>query len=253
MNTTQETHKPLAGKVALVTGGARGIGAAIVKKLAEDGAAVAFTYVSSGSRAEELVQEIKNAHGRALAVQADSADPEALDNAVQQTLQSLGSIDILVNNAAGIVQKSYDQVTLEEFDQVMNLNVRAVFAAARIVGPQMRPGGRIINIGSISAERNPFPQNTPYVTSKAAVAGLTRALARDLAPQGVTVNNIQPGMIDTDSNPADDSKIELIKSLVPLGRYGNTAEIADLAAYLASPAAGYVTGASLNIDGGFNI
>ncbi|MDP4095557.1 3-oxoacyl-ACP reductase FabG [Paenibacillus sp. P96] len=252
MNTTSTTNKPLAGKKALVTGGARGIGAAIVKRLAEDGASVAFTYVSAQNKADELVQAIKSAGGQALAIRADSADAGAVKGAVEEAIQTFGGIDILVNNAAIASLKPYDQYTLEEFDQMVAINLKAVFVAVQAAGPQMKQGGRVINIGSVAAEFNPFPGNSLYVSTKAAVAGLTRALARDLAPQGVTVNNIQPGMIDTDMNPANGPSASAIQ-MIPLGRHGSASEIASMVAYIASPESSYITGASLNIDGGGSI
>ncbi|MDR9852543.1 3-oxoacyl-ACP reductase family protein [Paenibacillus sp. VCA1] len=252
MHTTNTINKPLAGRKALVTGGARGIGAAIVKRLAGDGASVAFTYVSAQSKAEELVQEIKSAGGQALAIRADSADFGALKGAVEETIQSFGGIDILVNNAGITSLKPYDQFTLEEFDQLVAVNLKAVFVAVQAAAPQMKPGGRVINIGSVAAEFNPFPGNSLYVSTKAAVAGLTRALARDLAPQGITVNNIQPGMIDTDMNP-ENGPYASGTQMIPLGRYGKASEIASMVAYISSPEAGYITGASMNIDGGGSV
>ncbi|NHN32802.1 3-oxoacyl-ACP reductase FabG [Paenibacillus sp. S3N08] len=246
-------NKPLAGKKALVTGGARSIGAAIVKRLAADGASVAFTYVNAQSKAEELVQEIKSAGGQALAIRADSADVEALKGAVEETIQAFGGIDILVNNAGISMLKPYDQFALEEFDQMIAINLKAVFVAVQAAGPQMKQGGRVINIGSIAAESNPFLGNSLYVSTKAAVAGLTRALARDLAPQGVTVNNIQPGMIDTDMNPENGPYASAVQDAIPLGRYGKASEVASMVAYIASPEASYITGASLNVDGGGSV
>jgi len=252
LNTTSTMNKPLAGKKALVTGGARGIGAAIVKRLAEDGASVAFTYVSAQSKADELVQEIKSAGGQALAIRADSADAGAVKGAVEEAIQAFGGIDILVNNAGIASLTPYDQFDLEEFDRMVAINMKAVFVAVQAAGPQMKQGGRVINIGSVAAEFNPFPGNSLYVSTKAAVAGLTRALARDLAPQGVTVNNIQPGLIDTDMNPANGPSASVV-NMVPLGRYGRASEIASLVAYIASPEASYITGATLNVDGGGSV
>ncbi|WP_218672313.1 3-oxoacyl-ACP reductase family protein [Paenibacillus sp. 32352] len=252
MNTTSTMNKPLAGRKAFVTGGARSIGAAIVKRLAGDGASVAFTYVSSQSKAEELAQEIKSAGGQALAIRADSADVGALKGAIEETIQAFGGIDILVNNAGITNLKPYDHFTLEEFDQLIAINLKAVFVAVQAAAPQMKQGGRVINIGSVAADFNPFPGNSLYVSTKAAVAGLTRALARDLAPQGITVNNIQPGMIDTDMNP-ENGPYASAAQMIPLGRYGRASEIASMVAYIASPEAGYITGASLNIDGGGSV
>ncbi len=252
MTTTILTNKPLAGKTAFVTGGARGIGAAIVKRLAADGASVAFTYVSAQSKADELVQEIQSSGGQAVAIRANSADFDALKAAIQETIHSFDGIDILVNNAGISSMKPYDQFALEEFDQLIDVNLKAVFVAIQATAPQMKSGGRIINIGSISAEFNPFPGNSLYVSTKAAVAGLTRALARDLAPQGVTINNIQLGMIDTDMNP-ENGAYAAGAEIIPLGRYGKASEIANMVAYISSEEASYITGASLNVDGGASI
>ncbi len=252
MTTTILTNKPLAGKTAFVTGGARGIGAAIVKRLAADGASVVFTYVSAQSKADELVQEIQSSGGQAVAIRANSADFDALKAAIQETIHSFDGIDILVNNAGISSMKPYDQFALEEFDQLIDVNLKAVFVAIQATAPQMKSGGRIINIGSISAEFNPFPGNSLYVSTKAAVAGLTRALARDLAPQGVTINNIQPGMIDTDMNP-ENGAYAAGAEIIPLGRYGKASEIANMVAYISSEEASYITGASLNVDGGASI
>ncbi|MED4953330.1 3-oxoacyl-ACP reductase family protein [Paenibacillus macerans] len=252
MNTTSTMNKPLAGKKALVTGGARGIGAAIVKRLAEDGASVAFTYVSAQSKADELVQEVKSAGGHALAIRADSADAGAVKGAVEEAIQAFGGIDILVNNAGIAGLKPYDQYTLEEFDQMVAVNWKAVFVAVQAAAPQMKHGGRVINIGSVAADSNPFPGNSLYISTKAAVAGLTRGLARDLAPQGITVNNIQPGMTDTDMNPAEGPYSSFVKA-IPLGRHGKASEIASMVAFIASPESSYITGASLNVDGGGSV
>lgn len=249
----QIVTKRLEGKKALVTGGARSIGAEIVKRLASEGASVAFTYVRSQNTADDLVAEIEAEGGRALAIRADSADVEAVKGAVDQTVEAFGGIDILVNNAGISMMKPYAEFTSEEFDRMVAVNFKAVFAGIQAAGPRMKEGGRIINIGSIAAVSNPFPGNSLYTATKAAVAGLTRALARDLAPQGVTINNIQPGMIDTDMNPGDGPLAALIQDSVPLARYGTASEVASLVAYIASPESSYITGASLNVDGGTDI
>jgi len=242
----------LAGKVALVTGGSRGIGAAIAQRLAQDGAAVAITFASAQEKADEVVRAIEAAGGRALAVRADSADAEALKNAVAETVRSLGRIDVLVNNAGVAVVAPLDQFSLGDFDRMVAVNVRGVFVAAQEASRHMGEGGRIITIGSVNAERMPFAGGSVYAMTKAAVAGLTRGLARDLGPRGITVNTVQPGPTDTDMNPADGPAAEAMKGWTALGRHGRGDEIAGLVAYLAGAEAGFVTGASLTIDGGYS-
>lgn len=241
----------LKGKVALVTGGSRGIGAAIAKRLAQDGAAVAITYAGSQDKAEEVVNGIESAGGKALAIRADSADASAVKNAVAETVKAFGRLDILVNNAGIAIVAPLDEFKLEDFDRIMAINVRAVFVASQEAARHMRDGGRIINIGSVNADRMPFEGGGPYAMSKAAVAGLTRGLARDLGPRGITVNTVQPGPVDTDLNPAEGEFAETLKSFMALKRYAKGEEIAGMVAYLASPEAGFVTGAALTIDGGF--
>jgi 3-oxoacyl-[acyl-carrier protein] reductase len=241
----------LTGKVALITGGSRGIGAAIAKRLAQDGAAVAITYVSAQQKADEVVRAIETAGGRALAIRADSADVEAVQHAVAETVHTLGRLDVLVNNAGIAVVMPLDQFSLDDFDRMVAVNVRGVFVAIQEASRHMREGGRIITIGSVNADRMPFAGGSVYAMTKAAVAGLTRGLARDLGPRGITVNTVQPGPVDTDMNPADGPFADSMKSWMALARYGQGDEIAAMVAYLASPEAGFVTGASLTIDGGF--
>jgi 3-oxoacyl-[acyl-carrier protein] reductase len=241
----------LAGKVALVTGGSRGIGAAIAQRLARDGAAVAITYVSAQQKADEVVRAVEAAGGRALAVRADSADAEAVKSAVAETVRTFGRLDVLVNNAGIAVVMPLDQFSLNDFDRMVAVNVRGVFVAVQEASRHMGEGGRIITIGSVNAERMPFAGGSVYAMTKAAVAGLTRGLARDLGPRGITVNTVQPGPVDTDMNPADGPFAESMKGWMALGRYGLAGEIAAMVSYLASPEAGFVTGASLTIDGGF--
>ncbi|MGH6840543.1 MAG: 3-oxoacyl-ACP reductase family protein [Methylocella sp.] len=243
--------KKLADKVALITGGSRGIGAAIARRLARDGAAVAITYASAQHKADEVVRVIESAGGRAMAIRADSGDAGAVKNAVADTVRTLGRLDVLVNNAGIAVMAPLDQFSLDDFDRMVAVNVRAVFVAAQEASRHMSEGGRIITIGSVNADRIPFPGGGVYAMTKAAVAGLTRGLARDLGPRGITVNNVQPGPIDTDMNPADGPLAEAMKGWTALARYGRGEEIADMVAYLAGPEAGFVTGASLTIDGGF--
>jgi len=241
----------LNGKVALIQGGSRGIGAAIVKRLAAEGAAVAFTYVSSAAKAEELQNSITAAGGKALAIKADSADADAIRNAVSATVEAFGGLDILVNNAGILAMAPLDEFKLEDFDQTLAVNVRSVFIATQEAARHMTEGGRVINIGSTNADRMPFAGGATYAMSKSALVGLTKGLARDLGPRGITVNNVQPGPVDTDMNPADSDFAESLMSLMAIGRYGKVDEIASFVAYLAGPEAAYITGASLTIDGGF--
>ena len=243
--------KKLAGKVALITGGSRGIGAAIARRLARDGAAVAITYASAQQKADEVVRAIESAGGRAVAIRADSGDAGAVKNAVAETVRTLGRLDVLVNNAGIAVVAPLDRFSLDDFDRMVAVNVRAVFVAVQEASRHMSEGGRIITIGSVNADRIPFPGGGVYAMTKAAVAGLTRGLARDLGPRGITINNVQPGPIDTDMNPADGPLAETMKGWTALARYGRGEEIADMVAYLAGPEAGFVTGASLTIDGGY--
>jgi len=242
----------LTGKVALVQGGSRGIGAAIVRRLALQGAHVAFTYVSSAGPAQALAEEINSAGGKALALRADSADASAVQQAVKNTVETFGRLDILVNNAGVLAVAPVAEFDLAEFDRMLAVNVRSVFVASQAAAPHLGQGGRIINIGSTNAERMPFAGGAPYAMSKSALVGLTKGLARDLGPQGVTVNNVQPGPVDTDMNPADGAFADSLIPLMAVGRYGHAEEIASFVAYLAGPEAGYITGASLTVDGGFS-
>lgn len=246
------TVKPLSGQVAFVQGGSRGIGAAIVKRLARDGAAVAFTYVSSASKAEELVATITAAGGKALAIRADSADAVAVQHAIRQSVTRFGRLDILVNNAGVLVWGHLEELTLDALDRTLAVNIRSVFVACQEAAHHMGKGGRIINIGSTNADRIPMAGGSVYAMSKSALVGLTKGMARDLGPRGITVNNVQPGPVDTDMNPADGESAEQLKGMMALARYGKDDEIASFVAYLAGSEAGYVTGASLTIDGGFS-
>ncbi|MFM4648851.1 3-oxoacyl-ACP reductase family protein [Aeromonas bivalvium] len=246
------TVKPLSGHVAFVQGGSRGIGAAIVKRLARDGAAVAFTYVSSASQAEEVVATITATGGKALAIRADSADAAAVQHAIRQSVTHFGRLDILVNNAGVLVWGNIEDLTLDDLDRTLAVNIRSVFVASQEAARHMSQGGRIINIGSTNADRIPMAGGSVYAMSKSALVGLTKGMARDLGPRGITVNNVQPGPVDTDMNPADGESAEQLKGMMALARYGKDEEIASFVAYLAGPEAGYVTGASLTIDGGFS-
>lgn len=237
-------------KVALVTGGARGIGAAIVKRLAQDGAAVAFTYVSSPDKANDLAATIIASGGKALAIRADSADAAAVQAAVTQTVAHFGQLDILVTNAGILNLAPIEDYALEDFDRMVATNVRGVFVAMQAAARVMKEGGRIVTIGSIASIRVAFPTSSVYSMTKGAVAALVRGAAIDLAPRGITVNNIQPGPIETDLT-ADWTAALAQRS--PLQRVGKPREIGALVSYLASADAGYMTGASLTIDGGFTL
>jgi len=244
-------NQQLANKRALVTGGSRGIGAAIVKRLAREGAHVALSYVSKPEQAQATVKAAQALGVKALAIQADSADPKAVVAAVERTVRELGGIDILVNNAGLGVIAPIDDFRLEDFDRTFAVNVRAVFVATQAAVKHMKAGGRVINIGSCNAERMPFAGGGVYAMSKAALVGLVKGLARDLGPRGITINNVQPGPVDTDMNPATSDFAKSLVQLMALPRYAAGDEIAAMVAYLAGPEAGFVTGASLTIDGGF--
>jgi 3-oxoacyl-[acyl-carrier protein] reductase len=244
-------NHPLKDKRALVTGGSRGIGAAIVKRLAREGADVALTYVSKPDEAGKTADAARALGVRALAIPADAADPEAVVAAVARTARELGGLDILVNNAGVLAIAPIDDFGLKDFDRTIAINVRAVFVASQAAVKHMREGGRVITIGSCNADRMPFPGGAVYAMSKAALVGLVQGLARDLGPRGITINNVQPGPVDTDMNPAEGEFATKLKALMALPRYGHAEEIAAMVAYLAGPEAGFVTGASLTIDGGF--
>lgn len=240
----------LKGKRALVTGGSRGIGAAIALVLAENGADVAFTYQSAGEKAQSVVKSIEAVGHRAVAIQADSADPEAIARSVDEAVSALGGIDILVNSAAIGHSGMIADIDIGEYQRVMDVNVRAPVLFAKAVIPHLSEGGRIITIGSALGERVPFPGITTYAMSKAALTSFTRGLSRELGPKGITVNLIQPGATNTDSNPADGDAADFQRSLTSLGRYAEPREIGNAVAYLASPAASIITGTTLTVDGG---
>ncbi|VTR97923.1 3-ketoacyl-acp reductase : Short-chain dehydrogenase/reductase SDR OS=Chthoniobacter flavus Ellin428 GN=CfE428DRAFT_5617 PE=3 SV=1: adh_short [Gemmata massiliana] len=244
--------QPLKGKRALITGGSRGIGAAIVKRLAKEGADVALTFVSKPDEAGKVADAAKALGARAIAIQADAADPDAVVKAVEQAAKEFGGLDILVNNAGVAVMAPIDSFSLKDFDRTFAVNVRSVFVATQAAVKHMKEGARVINIGSCNAERMPFAGGAVYAMSKSALQGLVQGLSRDLGPRGITVNNVQPGPVDTDMNPANGDFATPLKALMALPRYGHVDEIAAMVAYLAGPEAGFVTGASLTIDGGFN-
>lgn len=250
---TQAVSNHLTGKVAFIQGGSRGIGAAIAKRLAKDGAAIALTYASSPDKAQDVVAAIEASGGRAIAIKADSANATELKTAIETAANTYGKIDILVNNAGVLIlgNVAEGEFSLEDIDRTLAVNVRSVLVASQAVVKHMDKGGRIITIGSTNAERMPFAGGAAYAMSKSALVGLTKGLARDLGPLGITVNNIQPGPIDTEMNPADSDFAESLIGLMAVGRYGSVEEIAGFTSYLAGPEAAYITGASLLIDGGF--
>lgn len=240
----------LDGKRALVTGGARGIGAAIALALAENGAHVAFTYQRSVEQANAVVESIEATGRRSVAIQADSADPDAIERAVQEAVSGLGRLDILVNNAAIGQYGLIADLDVARYQALMDVNVRAPVLFAKAVIPHLSAGGRIISIGSGLGERVPFPGVTVYAMSKAALISFTRGLSRELGPGGITVNLVQPGSVDTDANPADGPTSDVQKSLTSLGRFAEPREIANAVVFLASPAASVITGATLTVDAG---
>ncbi len=241
----------LTGRVALVTGGSRGIGAAIAQRLAYEGAAVAITYHNSAEKAQAVAEKIEAEGVRSLVIQADSADPDAVTGAVEQTVAQLGGIDILVNNAGIITAGPLDQLTVQQVDHIYAVDVRAVFLAAQAAARHMTSGGRIITIGSALAERIPVEGMTLYTMAKAALTGLTKGLARDLGPRGITATVIHGGLIDTDMNPADGPAASFFGGFTALGRYGTAEDIAATVAHLAGEGGRYITGVAITVDGGF--
>jgi 3-oxoacyl-[acyl-carrier protein] reductase len=242
----------LEGKIALVTGGSRGIGAAIAKRLAADGAHVAITYTKGADAAAAVVKEIERAGGKAIAIQADAADAAAVIAAVEKTFATFGRLDVLVNNAGTAIPKRFEEATLEEMDRVLDINVRGVYVATQAALKHMKSGGRIIMIGSAVGERVAAPGLVPYAGTKGAVKMFTQALAREIGGRGITVNNVQPGPIDTELNPAAGDWAVPQKAATALNRYGRVEEIADTVAFVAGPEASYITGANITVDGGMN-
>jgi 3-oxoacyl-[acyl-carrier protein] reductase len=242
----------LSGKAAIVTGGSRGIGAAIAKRLAQDGASVAITYTKGADAAAKVVEEIEGAGGKAIALQADAADSAAVKAAVDKTVSTFGRLDILVNNAGTAIPKPFVDTTIEELDRVIDINIRGVFYATQAALKHLKNGGRIINIGSCVGERMMTPGLTPYSATKGAVKMFTQGLSREVGERGITVNNVQPGPIDTDLNPAAGDWAAPQIAATALKRYGKPAEVAALVAFVASPEAAYITGANLTVDGGTN-
>jgi 3-oxoacyl-[acyl-carrier protein] reductase len=244
--------KKLEGKSALVTGGSRGIGAAIAKHLASDGASVAITYSKGVDAAASVVKAIQRDGGKAIAIQADAADAEAVKAAVEKTVKTFGRLDVLVNNAGTAFPKPFEETTLEELDRVIAINIRGVFVATQAALKHMKSGGRIIMIGSAVGERVAAPGLVPYAGTKGAVKMFSQALAREIGSRGITVNNVQPGPIDTELNPAAGDWAVPQKAATALNRYGHVDEIAAMVAFVAGPDSSYVTGANLTVDGGMN-
>src|SRR5205807_21655 len=233
--------KKLEGKIALITGGSRGIGAAIAKRLAADGANVAITYTKGADAAASVVKEIERAGGRAIAIQADGADADASKAAVEKTVATFGRLDVLVNNAGTAIPKRFEETTLEELDRVIDINVRGTFIATQAALKHMKSGGRIIMIGSCVGERLMTPGLVPYSATKGAVKMFTQGLSREVGTRGITVNNIQPGPIDTDLNPVAGDWAVPQKANTALDRYGHVEEVAALVAFVAGPEASYIT------------
>ena len=239
-------------KVALITGGSRGIGAAIARRLAADGASVAITYAKDASAASAVVKAIEADGGKAVAIQADVVDVEAVKGAVEKTVTTFGRLDVLVNNAGTAIPKMFEETTLEEMGRVIDINVRGVLAATQAALKHMTSGGRIIMIGSAVGERVLVPGLVAYSATKGAVKIFTQALSRELGSRGITVNNVQPGPIDTDLNPATGDWAVPQKAATSLDRYGHVDEIAAMVAFVAGPESSYITGSNLTVDGGMN-
>jgi 3-oxoacyl-[acyl-carrier protein] reductase len=240
----------LSGKRALVTGASRGIGAAIAKALAAEGADVAITYENSAERAEEVVRAIKAQGRRAVAIRADSADVAAVQASVEKTVAELGGLNILVNNAGILRVAELKDISLEDIDAILDINVRAPIVASKAALAHLAKGGRIISIGSFFAERVPAPILSVYAASKSALVAFTKGLARELGPKEITVNLVQPGSIDTDMNPAKGPFADTLQQITALGRYGAVDDIANAVTFLASAKAQYITGSALTVDGG---
>jgi 3-oxoacyl-[acyl-carrier protein] reductase len=242
----------LTNKIALVTGGSRGIGAGIAKRLAAEGASVAITYTKGSDAAGSVVQQIERAGGRAMAIQADATDARAAQAAVEATVATYGKLDVFVNNAGTAIPKPFMETTLEELDHVIDLNFRAALVATQAALRHMQDGGRVIMIGSCVGERMMTPGLVPYAATKGAIKMFAQGLSREVGDRGITVNNIQPGPIDTDLNPAEGDWATPQIAITALHRYGRVEEIAAMVAFVAGPDAAYITGANLTVDGGTN-
>lgn len=248
----KKNMKKLSDKVAIVTGGSRGIGAAIARRLASEGANVLFTYHNSPDQAQALAATINNNGGNAIPIQADNSSPSALQNVVDQAVAQFGKIDILVNNAGIYVGKPFEEYTLEDYEQTMAVNVRAVFVASQAAVRHMPAGGRIITLGSNMADNTLGQQTTLYTMSKSALQGFTRGLSRDLGPKQITANLVQPGPTNTDMNPENGAHADFLRSRMALSEYGKAEDIANLVAFIASEESSFITGAFLTADGGIN-
>ena len=248
----KQVMSKLANKVALVTGGSRGIGAAIAKRLAADGASVAITYAKDAGAASDVVKAIERDGGKAIAILADAADVKAVTAAVEKTVATFGRLDVLVNNAGTAIPKPFEEATLEEMNRVIDINIRGVYVATQAALKHMESGGRIISIGSAVGERVAAPGLVPYAGTKGAVKMFTQALAREIGSRGITVNNVQPGPIDTDLNPASGDWAVPQKAATALDRYGRVEEIAAMVSFVAGPESSYITGTNLTVDGGMN-
>jgi 3-oxoacyl-[acyl-carrier protein] reductase len=242
----------LTEKVALVTGGSRGIGAAIAKRLAADGASVAITYSKDADGAAAVVKAIEDAGGKAVAIQADASNIEAVQAAVEKAVATFGQLDVLVNNAGTAIPKTFEETSLEEMDRMIDINFRGILIATQAALKHLKSGGRIIMIGSCVGERVLTPGLVAYSATKGAVKMFTQGLAREVGGRGITVNNVQPGPIDTDLNPAAGEWAVPQKAFTALGRYGQVDEVAALVAFVAGPESSYITGANLTVDGGTN-
>ena len=242
----------LEGKIAIITGGSRGIGAAIAKRLAADGANVAITYTKGADAAASVVKEIERAGRKAIAIQADASDAEAVKAAVDKTVATFGRLDVLVNNAGTAIPKKFEETTLEEMDRMIDINIRGAFVATQAALKHIKDGGRIIMIGSCVGERMMTPGLVPYSATKGAVKMFSQGLSREVGNRGITVNNIQPGPIDTELNPAAGEWAAPQKAATALNRYGSVDDVAALVAFVVGPESSYITGANLTVDGGTN-